>query len=61
MNRTKNIRKNSANEQVVMKDQHRTQITHNRNISFKNKMKRLQFPQKFVYKKFYIHEKIIRT
>ena len=44
-----------------MKDQHRTQITHHRNISFKNKMKRLQFPQKLVYKKFYIHEKIIRT
>ena len=61
LNRTKTIEKNPANEQVLMKDQHRTQITHHRNISFKNKMKRLQFPQKLVYKKFYIHEKIIRT
>ena len=34
----------------------RKQVTHNPNSNFKHKMKRLQIPQKLVYKKFYIHE-----
>ena len=34
----------------------RTQVTHNPNSNFKHKKKRLQIPQKLVYKKFYIHE-----
>ena len=43
-----------------MKEQPRTYVTHNRNGNFKHKMKRLQIPQIFVYKKHYIHE-ILRT
>ena len=34
---------------------------HNRNNNFKHKMKRLQIPQKFVYEKFYVQEKNLRT
>ena len=34
---------------------------HFRNSNFKHRMKRLQIPQKLVYGKFYIHEKILRT
>ena len=39
-----------------MKEQSRTKVAHFRNINFKHKMKRLQIPQKLVYKKFYVHE-----
>ena len=31
------------------------------NSNFKHKMKKLQVPQKIVYGKFYVHEKIVRT
>ena len=34
---------------------------HKRNSNFKHKMKRLQIPQKFVYEKFYVHEKLLST
>ena len=34
---------------------------HFQNSNFKHKMKRLQIPQKLVYEKFYVHEKILRT
>ena len=44
-----------------MKEQPRTEVMHFRKSNFKYKMKRLQMPQKFVYKKFYVHEKILRT
>ena len=44
-----------------MKEQPRTKVTDFRNSNFKRKMKRLQIPQKLVYEKFYVHEKILRT
>ena len=34
---------------------------HFRYINFKLKMRRLQIPQKLVYKKCYLHEKILRA
>ena len=34
---------------------------HFRNSNFKHKIKGLQIPQKLVYEKFYVHEKILRT
>ena len=34
---------------------------HFRDSNFKHKMKRLQIPQKLVYKQFYVHEKTLRT
>ena len=37
------------------------QVRDFRNSNFKHKMKRLQIPQKLVYEKFYVHEKILRT
>ena len=43
-----------------MKEQPRKQVTRFRNCNFKNKMKRLQIPQKLVYKKIYLHEKKLR-
>ena len=51
----------SVNEQVLMKVQLRTYSKHFRNSNFKHNMKRLQIPQKLVYEKLYIHEKILRT
>ena len=36
------------------------QVTHFRNSNFKHEMKRLQIPQKLVYEKFYVHDKILR-
>ena len=44
-----------------MKGQPRTQVTHFRNSDFKRKMKRPRIPQKLVYGKFYVHEKVLRT
>ena len=44
-----------------MKERPRTSVTHFRNNNFKHKMKRLQIPQKRLPKKFYVHEKILRT
>ena len=44
-----------------MKEQPGTQIKHFRNSNFKHKMKGLEIPQKLVYDKFYVHEKILRT
>ena len=41
-----------------MKEQRRT---HFRSRNFQRKMKRLQAPQKLVYEKFYLHEKLLRT
>ena len=35
--------------------------THFRSSNFQHKMKRLQAPQKLVYEKFYLHEKLLRT
>ena len=32
-----------------------------RNSNFKHTMKRLQIPQKLIYDKFYVHEKILRA
>ena len=37
------------------------QVKHFRNSNFKQKMKRLKIPQKLVYEKFYVREKILRT
>ena len=51
----------SAIEQVLMKEQPRTKVTHIRNSNFKKKVKRLQIPQQLVYKKIYVQEKISRT
>ena len=44
------------NEQVLMKEQ----VKHFRNSNFKRKMNRLKIPQKLVYEKFYVREKILR-
>ena len=44
-----------------MTEQPRASLTHFRNSNFKHKMKRLQIPQKHMYKKFYVHKKILRT
>ena len=44
-----------------MKEQPRTQITHSRGSNLKHKMKKLQILQKLLYKKYYVHEKILRT
>ena len=44
-----------------MKEQPGTPVKHFRNSNFKQKMKRLEIPQKLVYDKFYVHEKILRT
>ena len=44
-----------------MTEQPRASLTHFRNSNFKHKMKRLQIPQKLVYRKFYVNEKISRT
>ena len=44
-----------------MKEQPRTSVMHYQNSNFKHKMKRLPIPQKLVYEKFYVHEKILRT
>ena len=44
-----------------MKEQPRTSVTLYQNSNFKHKMKRLLIPQNFVYEKFYVHEKILRT
>ena len=46
-------------EQVLMKEQSRTQVEHFRN--FQHKIKRLQIPQKLVYEKFYVNGNILRT
>ena len=48
-------------EQILMKEEHRTKVTNFRNSNFKHKMTKLQFPQKLVYEKFYVHENILRT
>ena len=56
MTRTKTLFK-----QVLMKEQTRTAATYFRNRNFKHKMKRLQIRQKLVYKKFCVHEKILRA
>ena len=57
MTRTKTLVSKLLNEQVLMKEQPSTQVTHFR----KHNMKMLQMPQKFVYKTFYVHEQILRT
>ena len=44
-----------------MEEQPRTRVTHFRNSNFKQKMKRLQIPQKLMYKKFYVNEKNLRA
>ena len=44
-----------------MKEKPRTWVLHFRNSNFKHKIQRLQIPQKLVYKKFYVHEKKLRT
>ena len=44
-----------------MKEQPETKVTHFPNSHFKHKMKRLQIPQKLVYKKFYGHGQILCT
>ena len=38
-----------------------TRFTHFGNSNFKHKMKRLQIPQKLVYRKFGVHKKNLRT
>ena len=44
-----------------MKEQPKTQVKHFRGGNFKDKMKRLQIPQKHVCEKFYVYEKDLRT
>ena len=46
----------SFNEQVLMKYEPRTSVTHFRNSHFIRKMKGLRIPEKLVFKKFYVHE-----
>ena len=41
-----------VNEQVLMKEQPRTEVVHFRKSNFKHKMKRSQNPQKLVCEKF---------
>ena len=43
-----------------MKEQPRKYVTYFQNSNFKNKMKRLQIPEKACAQKIYVHEKILR-
>ena len=44
-----------------MTEQPSTLVTHFRNCNFKHKIKRLQIPQKLVYKKSYLYGQILHT
>ena len=57
----KSLRKKIHTRECSLKEQPITQVTHFRNSNFKHKLKRLRIPQKLVYEKFYVHEKILRT